>query len=443
MKSFRAARLASLLLALAGCSTLTPAERGPRPNPVARLAPAGPSPWREDFGDPVLRDLIREADLGALQIKTALARLEQADAEAERAKAGAAPRVNGGLIAATGSRTFRDRTRGAVTPTLEATYEIDLRGRLARARDAAGSDRIAAAADVAAARLLIAAETARAYAALRLAQEEQTAAAERVGSAERAVALTQQRAAAGAALGREIESRRAAVRAAAELASQAREEVELQSARIAALTGKTGYAAGPGQPLALAPSPSALPSGVVEQRPDVQAALARLAAADQRRAEAIAAAQPKFEIELGLGSPEAALVTLLDVKSLAWVAAANLTQPLLDGGARRANLHAAAADADVADIAYRQVVLTAWTELRAAGVAEARARRAVTASETAIAAARSAAQAGDLRRQAGTADGLAVLDLGLAVQEAEDAARQARSQQIEARIALTLAKGGG
>lgn len=443
MRAGTVALLVGLMLALTACAGSTRADRAPRADPVARLAPAGPSPWRETLGDPALADLLLQADGGGIEIKTALARLERAQAEVERAQASKKPRVSTGVVGATGAHTFSGRPQSAITPVLDASYEIDLWGRLARAQEAAMADRTAAAADVAAARLLIAAEVARAYTALRLAQAAETGAASRIVTAQQALTMMQERAANGAAIRTDVEARAAAVRAAGELAIQAREEVEVQSARIAALIGKPTYIPAPASPREPDPAPIAIASDVVDRRPDVQASLARLLAADQKRAEAVAATRPRFVLDLGLGSPEAALVTLLNVKSLAWAAAASLSEPLLDGGARRADLHATTADADLAELAYRQAVRTAWSEVRAAGVAQARSRRALIAGEVALAAARAAVSAGDLRHQAGVMNGIGLLDLDLAVGDAEGAILRAQAQAIDARIQFALVTGGG
>jgi hypothetical protein len=162
--------LAAVAMLLSACAHLDPEDRAPRTDPVARLSPSGPSPWQVDFGDPALSDLLRGADLGALDIKIALARLARARADVAEARAQRAPHVSIGAEGAVGGVDFHD-ARSAATPAFEATYEVDLWGRLARGEDAAVHDQAAADADVAAARLLVAAETVRAFAALRSAQD--------------------------------------------------------------------------------------------------------------------------------------------------------------------------------------------------------------------------------------------------------------------------------
>lgn len=441
----RRAPLAAALalgLTLSACATLGPSDTGPRPDPVARLTPTGPSPWREDFGDPVLHDLLARADAGALDIKQALAHFERAQADVEAARATGGPRAQAGVIAAVGDRKFRG-VRSAATPTLDAAFDMDLWGRLAHGRAAARSDRQAAGSDVTAARLLIGAETSRAYVALRAAQADAAAARARREAAAQALALASRRAEQGATLRSVVAERRLDVERADDAAQAAEEEVDLQSARLADLTGQSALTLAGGDMFTPPPSQAAAPSAVVDRRPDVQAAYARLAAADGRRAQAIAASRPDFQIALALGSPDAAIATLLDVKALAWAAAASLTQSIFDGGARRATVHAATAEADLADIAYRQAVLKAWSEVRAAGAEEAQARRRLAAEQAAATLARASLATSRVRHDQGAADGLDLAAAQVALLDADQAERQARRQLADACIQRLLAMGGG
>lgn len=441
MKTGLAVALGGLAVVLAGCTGLTPADRAPRGDPVARLSPSGPAPWREDFGDPVLADLLRQADAGALDTKVALARLEQADAEVEAARALRGINAVAGVETAVGGRNFRS-ARSAATPTLEITDEVDVWGRFSSARRAARLAGQAATLDVASARLLVGAETVRAYLALAGAQQAEARAERRQRLAEQALELVQTRLSQGVASPPDLAARRAGVRAAAELVQRARDEATLQAARLRDLTGGRATLA----LSATAPSPgppaAALPSTVVDTRPDVRAAQARLAAADQRRASAIAATRPQFQIAAALGAPDATLATLLDVRALAWAAAASASQQILDGGARRARVHAATAEADLADLAYRQTVLNAWSEVREAVVAEAQARRGLAATEADISAARAALDIGQTRHAAGVVDGLGLIALRDALEQATAAQARARLQLAEAHVQLTLATGG-
>jgi multidrug efflux system outer membrane protein len=426
---------------LTGCAGLSAADKRPRTDPVARLVPVGPSPWREDLGDPVLADLLRRADAGGLDVKAALARLERADAEVEAGRAPTAPHVTVGAAVAVGGGTFHE-SRSAGTPTLGATYEADLWRRYARARDAAKLERQAAADDVEAARLLAGAETVRAYTALRAAQAGAAAASRRQALAQRALELVRHRADEGAALPEEVSARLHDLAAARAAAQTAETETALQAARLGDLTGQRGLTLPAASLPPVAAAAPGAPSDKVDGRPDVQAAFARLKAADARRASAVAAARPQFVITAALGQPDPAIATLLDIKELAWAAAGALSQEVLDGGAKRAAVHAASAEADLADIAYRQAVVTAWSDVRAALAADAAAQRQLDLAGAQLDTARAALQTGERRHAAGALDGLAIAGLQAAVETAEDGVREAQAQAAEARVRRALAMGG-
>jgi multidrug efflux system outer membrane protein len=442
VKAGPAALLAATALALCGCAGLSAADRAPRTDPVARLTTATPSPWTDSLGDPALADLLARADAGSLDVKAALGRLERADAEAAAAEAAGRLQVNVGAVAAIGGRNFSSSARSAATPTLETTLDLDVWHRFARGRKAASQDRAAAAWDVDAARLMVAAETVRTYAALQAARGAEAAAQRRRDAAGSALGLVRLRVSAGAASGRDLDPRAHDAATADAALQQARAEVALQAARLGDLTGQHDLAPPPAAPVPVPAAPAPAASAQVDGRPDVKAAYARLAAADQRRAAAVLAARPNFQIAAALGSPDAAIATLLDVRALAWAVAGTITHEILDGGARRAQVHIASAEADIADLAYRQAVLTGWSEIRTALAGEAEAARQLAIAQSDLTAARAALRTGETRHAAGAADGLAIAALAGQVESVGDALRQARVAAIDAHVRRVLATGG-
>ncbi|MBT9470837.1 MAG: TolC family protein [Phenylobacterium sp.] len=430
-------------MALAGCTHLTAGEKGSRTDPTSRLPQTSASPWREDFGDSDLATLLARADAGSLGGKLARSRLAKADAEVEAADAVRTINVVAGLSAAIGGATFHD-SGSAATPTLEVRNELDVWGRLAHGRQSARAERAAAAADVDAARLQVGAETARSYLMLAAAREAHGIAMRREAAARDAQAFSERRLASGAANVRDVVARRSAVIAAAGARERAAAHADLELARLSDLIGApvdvpvavSGLAA-PGLDRALGP----VDSSVVDRRPDVRATQSRIRAADEHRAAAIAAARPQFQIAAAFGAPDAAIATLLDVRALAWAAAASLSHEILDGGARKARIHVATADADIADITYRQTVLVAWQEIRAAVADTASARRSLEAAVADLDAARAALSAAEARHAAGVVDGAGLAAARLTVADAEQAVCDARLRLGFAQVALILAEG--
>ena len=290
--------------------------------------------------------------------------------------------------------------------------------------------------------MIVAAETVRSYAALQTARDAEASALRRREIVGAALGFVRLRVSAGAASARELDPRARDAAVADALLEQARAEIALQTARLGDLSGQPNLAPPPYAPLPISAPSGATASAEVDSRPDVKAAYVRLAAADQRRAAAVLAARPRFQIVAALGSPDAAIATLLDVRALAWAAAGAVAHEVLDGGARRAQVHIASAEADIADLAYRQTVLSGWSDIRAALAGEAEAARQVAIAGSGLTAARAALRDGEVRHAAGAADGLMVATLAGQVEIAGDALRQARLAGVDAHVRRVLATGG-
>ena len=78
--------------------------------------------------------------------------------------------------------------------------------------------------------------------------------------------------------------------------------------------------------------PVSLPSQLIEQRPDIRAAQEQLHAASAEIGVSIANLLPNFTISGNIGYINTALAGLLAPENLFWMAAANATQTVLDGG---------------------------------------------------------------------------------------------------------------
>ncbi len=423
---------------LAAASMATAATAGPD------AASAVAAPWSPTLDDPVLTDLLTRAEAGSLDIRMALARLEKARADVDLARAGRRPRLTIGAEAAIGGADFSSGSAGAGAPVL-GSYEVDLFHRLEHGLDAARSDEAAALQDAAAARQLVLTEVARNYVTLRADQEHRAAAEVRADLARRIEMLVRRRAQEGSARDEDVTTTRlASVQAGAEV-QRAAHTVEADRVRLGLLLGLDGPVDEPayaGDEIPVTPSTAAISSEAVMARPDIQAAFARLQAADARRAEAVAASRPRFMLTAGIGSGETDLLYLLDVRALAWAIAGGLTHELLDGGAAKARKRGAAAEADLAELAYRKAVGEAWGQARLqlavledAGATEKLAGRAWNQAVAAFG-------AGQARHQDGDIDGMALAGLETKAADADVALTNAQAARAQAYVDLLLTLGG-
>ncbi|OYW25730.1 MAG: hypothetical protein B7Z44_18170 [Caulobacter sp. 12-67-6] len=431
------ARLLSILLAV------TPATVSAAQDPAEIASDVG-SPWSPDLGDPVLADLLVRAELGSLDLKMALARLERAGADVDLARAGRRPHLTVGAELANGGADFSSVRSGAGTP-LQASYEVDIFGRLKHGQDAAMADEAASLQDAAGVRRRVLAEVAHAYVALRAAQAHQAAAEVLKPLVGQVSDLIRRRQADGAATSAEVVAARAQEDQAGGELQRATHAVEAERTRLGILLGEDAPIDEPayaGDEIPLTPPITAVPSEAVLGRADILAAQARLRAADARRAEAVAASRPRFMLTAGIGSGDTDLLYLLDVRALAWAVAGGLTHQLFDGGAAKARKRGATADAALAELAYRKAVGEAWGETRLAlaalqdaTTAEALARKRWRQDVLAFGTGQTLHRDGDI-------DGVALAALEVRAAAADTTLADARAARAQAYIDLSLALGG-
>lgn len=413
------------------------------PTVQAVTSEAGP-PWSPDLKDPVLADLLLRAELGSLDIRMALARLERAGADVDLARAGRRPNLTISAQAAVGGGAFSSARGGAGVPVL-GRYEVDLYGRLKHGQAAATADEAASLRDAAGVRCRVLAEVAHAYVALRAAQARQAAAGVKATLAVQTSDLIGRRQAEGSASDHDLTTARmgeAQTRAELQNAIHA---IEAQRMRLGILLGQNTAIDEPayaGDEIPSTPTVTTVSSEAVLARADILAAEARLQAADARRAEAVAASRPRFTLTPGLGSGDTGLLYLLDVRALAWAVAGGLTHELLDGGAAKARRRGAEAEAQLAELAYRRAVGEAWGQARLglaalqdATVTERLARKAWRQAVIAFG-------TGQTRRRDGDIDGVALAALQVRAADADIALAEAQAARAQAYIDLSLALGG-
>jgi multidrug efflux system outer membrane protein len=139
-------------------------------------------------------------------------------------------------------------------------------------------------------------------------------------------------------------------------------------AALAILTGQGAPAfslpeASPPAPIVPAPPP-ALPSELLERRPDVAAAERQLAAANARIGVAKAAFFPVLRLTGSAGYASAELDSLFTWDGRVWSFGPSLSLPLFAGGRNRANVVRARGAMAEAAAKYRQRVLVAFSEVQ-------------------------------------------------------------------------------
>ena len=190
--------------------------------------------------------------------------------------------------------------------------------------------------------------------------------------------------------------------------------------------------------------PAGLPSALLERRPDLRAAEARLVAADARVAEAKARFFPQISLTALLGGVSTDLGDALIGDGATVVSLGpNLLQPLFTGGALRANRDAALARLDQAVISYRRTVLGAFGEVSDSLVAYETSAELLAIQRRREYSTSEALRLAEMRFNAGITTFLEVLDAQRQWLAAETDAAQALLEQRQALVRLYLSLGGG
>ncbi len=434
------------LALIAGCASAPPYQAPQVDVPAAfkeqgvwQAASAGPlvpEAWWTLFADPVLDDLQSRLLVDNQTLKSSLAQLAAARAAVATAQASVLPQLGAGLGASRGNSAGENTsTRNTVQLSADASWEIDLWGRLGLAVRGANASLQASADDLAAARLSAQATLAQAYFTLR-AGEAQAAVLERtVAAYTKSLDLTKKRHAAGVASGADValaEVQLANTQASWRDALASRAQTEHA---IAVLLGQApaAFSLPVTAQLPQAPdAPALLPSTLLERRPDIAAAERRVALAQAQVGVAQKAFFPSLTLSASAGYSGSALAGLARAPNLFWSLGPALAATVFDGGTRKAAVAQAQAGAEQATASYRQTVLVALQEVEDNLVSAGNLRGDESLRQQALAAAQRALAITESQYRAGTVGYLEVVSAQASVLSAETTLLNVRSQRLAA-----------
>ncbi|VWB33080.1 multidrug efflux system outer membrane protein [Burkholderia latens] len=470
-RGVRLALAAALGFALAGCSLAPRYERPAAPVP-ARYAPVdGPAEqgaeaavaapdaallddWRAYFTDPALRAWIDAALANNRDLRIAAGRLDEARALYGVQRADLMPAVDANLGYERARQYDPVLRESAVSGLYRAgvgisAYEFDLFGRVRNLSDAALAEYFATADAQRTVRIGVIAEVAAAYVSERSLHEQLALAQRTLDARERIASLTQRRYAAGTTDA--IELRSAEMLVASARASQAALQREhAQSVRALQLlagdfarTVPADGAALDALALAIAPVASGAPSALLERRPDIRQAEARLKAANAQIGAARAAFFPRIALTTEYGSVSDAFSSLFAGGTSVWTFAPRITLPLFAGGRNRANLDVAQARKHIAVAEYEKAVQTAFREVADAFAARDWIERQLAAQHDVYAADGARLKLAERRYAGGVATYLELLDAQRSTYESGQELIRLKQLKLANAIALYRALGGG
>ena len=434
-----------------------PAKPASQDNTAQKVSGASEQ-WWHLYADTFLNQLEDEALAHNADIQVAAAHVLEVRAQLGITEADQRPSVSANV---TGSRTevstvgtvaypanFQD-TQNFSHVSLNASYEIDLWGKLRRASEAARADLLGAESAKETVRLTLTTQVAQQYFAL-VSLDAQEAAIHRVlaGRQER-LTLNRKQLEVGVVSEYDLhqaEADVAAVQAQLISIAQARDK---QETTLTLLLGRSprevmGSELHRGSPiLPVATVPDGLPAELLLRRPDLKDAEQRLVAMNARIGAARAQFFPSITLTSYLGSESAAFAKLFSGPAGIFQFAANVSQPIFNAGRVGYMVDVAESRRDQALIQYKQAVASAFADVRNALSAQESARQVLASESTRSEALAQAYKQAGLRYQAGITSRLELLDVEQNYLQANLNRLDAERAQRSAVADLFKALGGG
>jgi NodT family efflux transporter outer membrane factor (OMF) lipoprotein len=400
--------------------------------------------WWEIFGDPELNRLEELVNINNQNVKQAEAQFRQARALVLANHANYYPSIGSNPAI---SQSYEEKKANHSFSLLAvATWEPDLWGRVRLSVANAVSNAQVSAADLENVRLSQQALLATDYFLLAAQDMQLNLLSDTIEAYEKNLQLTINRHGGGVA------SRSDITLAQTQLAAAKAQSTQMHIARaqdehaIAMLTGQLPVSleigaskiSGPPPPI-----PMAVPSQLLERRPDIAANERQVAAANANVGIAAAAYYPTLTLSASPGFLATNVADLITYASRYWSAGPSLSQTLFDFGRRGAALESAEAAYDATVAGYRQTVLSAFQEVED-DLSNLRylAEQAVEEQEAVVAAQQALSLEMD-RYRAGTDSYLNVITTQIIALGDEQTAITILQQRMNAAVDLIKALGGG
>ena len=408
--------------------------------------------WWKLFGDDKLNELEDIATAGNFDLKAAIARITEARAASNIVRAGFFPTLNFNP-SFTRSRSSGNMGGGMGNLTgnmfllpLDASYEVDVWGKISRSYEAATAQWHASEADAAVVRLTLQSDVATDYMLLRSLDSQEQILARTIDQYRDALRLTEKQQAVG------MVDKTAVVQAKVQLDSTIPQWQDVRRLRadqehaIAVLLGRSPAELSlPARPLEppVPAIPPGLPADLLLRRPDVAEAELNLVAANAQVGVAVAAFLPNLQLTGSAGYESSHLRNLLSWNSRTWAFGPNVSAPIFEGGALVAGLEQARGRYDELLATYRGTIVGAFRDVEnALNDIRMQADEAESLAK-AVASAREYSALAETQYKQGLTTYLTVVDAFRVLLANELAAAQVLNQRMTSTVQLIKAVGGG
>lgn len=412
------------------------------------------SSWWQLYGDAELNALVERLNVSNQNLAASEAQYRQARALVRGARAAFYPSLSSSAGATRSSQgngtTNTNSSTSGVSKSydlsLNATWELDIWGKLRRSLESSRAGFEASAADLAALKLSLQAEMVQNYLQLRVLDDQQRLLDATVAAYARSLKLTENQYNAG------IVPKSDVSQALTQLKSTQAQAIDLKWQRaqlehaIAVLIGvpPSELSIAVREQLPTLPEiPVALPSQLLERRPDVAAAERRVMAANAEIGVAEAAWYPDLSISASGGYRGSSFADWIDLPNRFWSLGPQLALTLFDGGARSAELERSEAVYDQTVAQYRQSVLDSFREVEDYLVQLRVLQDEAVVQQEALAAARESLRLIENQYRAGTVDFNSVVNVQATALSNERSSLSLLGNRLITSVQLIAALGGG
>ncbi len=409
--------------------------------------------WWEQFGDPVLNDLVALALRENKDLLIASARVDEYAGRYGFVRAELFPQVGAGYDAARQrinssviSGSGGESTFNAYSAALNAAWEIDLWGRIRRQTEAARAQLLASEEARRGVIMSLVGSAAGGYINLRDLDRQLEIARATAKARGESYDIFKLRYEGGIISLLELSQNRSQYEEALATIPVFEKAIAQQENGLSVLLGKNPGPIPRGKTideLLLPGIPAGLPSELLTRRPDIREAEQKLIAANAQIGAAKAQYFPTISLTGLFGFSSTSLSNLFDSQSKVWQYGGGITMPIFTAGAIAGQVEAAEAGQQQALFAYQKAIQQGFREVNDALVDQDRTREQLEAQKRQVAALQQYADTARLRYENGYTSFIEVLDAERSLFNAQLQYTQSQQIQFQAIINLYKAMGGG
>lgn len=451
---FRYSLIFMLSLVLGGCSSILPRSNYTRPDvsvpqewqasTVTGSSIATKEQWWRDFNDPILSEMVERALKTNNNLAAATIKVKRAQLSSRLTDTNLTPNVSATATSSLNRDLNSRRDTKSSGATLSASYELDLWGKLASARDASKWEAEATEYDRKSTALTLVGTVASNYWTIAYLNDRIASVEASIANAGKVLDLAEVKYQAGAVsvLDR-VQAQQTVASQKAQLTQLQQQRTEARNA-LAILFDQAPENRLPELqrlPTGTLPTVAAgLPASILAQRPDLQAAELRLkkylATVDNTRASYY----PSFTLTGSLGTSSTSLVDV--IKNPYAALGAGLTLPFIQWNTMKLNIEISRTDYEEAVVNFRQTLYSALSDVENALSARTNYAEEIKQTEESLGLARKAEELAEIRYRSGATALQAWLDAQESRRDAERALAVVRLAQLKSSMNLYQALGG-